>query len=72
MMNNKGRPVDDIDYTSPPRKVSRTLACLDPAEIAGMRAKIERLQSALEWIVENADPQKAPLIVGRAKAALRP
>jgi hypothetical protein len=37
-----------------------------------LKAENERLRAALEWIIKNADPQKAPLIVGRAKAALRP
>lgn len=30
----------------------------------------ERLRAALTWIVGNVDPQTAPLVVGRAKAAL--
>ena len=31
----------------------------------------ERMRAALIWLVENVDPQTAPLVVGRAKAALR-
>ena len=50
---------------------------LDQITITELRAEIERqrafnyrLRAGLEWIVENADPKKCPMIVGRAKAAL--
>jgi len=33
--------------------------------------EVERMRAALLWIVENVDAEKAPLVVGRAKAALR-
>ena len=39
-------------------------------EIERLRAFNYRLRAGLEWIVENADPKKCPMIVGRAKAAL--
>ena len=40
------------------------------AEIVRQRAFNYRLRAGLEWIIENADPKKCPMIVGRAKAAL--
>jgi hypothetical protein len=33
--------------------------------------EIEHLRAGLQWILDNVDHQKAPLIVGRAKAAPR-
>ena len=33
--------------------------------------EIFRLRAALEWIVANVDEKKAPLVVGRARMALR-
>lgn len=40
-------------------------------EIGRLRSELAATRGALEWIVGNADPTKAPLIVGRARAALR-
>lgn len=33
--------------------------------------EIERLRAALQWIVDNTDHQKAPILVGHVKLALK-
>ena len=63
---------DEYDYKSPGPLLVKTLACVDPGEVAGLRAEIERLTREVECSKSNADRNYAKWVeVTRERDALR-